>query len=99
SLAFIDIVLFFFHAEDGIRDDLVTGVQTCALPICGDPRRAATTVSGSQVEGTYGIAVVSTREPDTVVAARRGSPLLVAVGAGEKIGRASWRASEGGCGR
>src|SRR5207244_10309030 len=22
-------------AEDGIRDDLVTGVQTCALPICG----------------------------------------------------------------
>src|SRR5438552_16134165 len=26
--------VFFFHAEDGIRDDLVTGVQTCALPIC-----------------------------------------------------------------
>src|SRR6185436_20798777 len=25
----------FFQAEDGIRDDLVTGVQTCALPICG----------------------------------------------------------------
>src|SRR5207244_6738473 len=23
-----------FQAEDGIRDDLVTGVQTCALPIC-----------------------------------------------------------------
>src|SRR5258708_31783675 len=23
----------FFQAEDGIRDDLVTGVQTCALPI------------------------------------------------------------------
>src|SRR5947208_3774612 len=28
-------VFFFFQAEDGIRDDLVTGVQTCALPICG----------------------------------------------------------------
>src|SRR5207244_7778580 len=27
--------LFFFQAEDGIRDDLVTGVQTCALPIFG----------------------------------------------------------------
>src|SRR5258708_32113615 len=26
-------ILFFFQAEDGIRDDLVTGVQTCALPI------------------------------------------------------------------
>src|SRR3989442_11521971 len=25
---------FFFQAEDGIRDADVTGVQTCALPIC-----------------------------------------------------------------
>src|SRR5206468_2696165 len=30
--------LFFFQAEDGIRDLIVTGVQTCALPICPDPR-------------------------------------------------------------
>src|SRR5690348_5545591 len=28
-------VVFFFQAEDGIRDGRVTGVQTCALPICG----------------------------------------------------------------
>src|ERR1039457_7461324 len=28
------IVFFFFQAEDGIRDYKVTGVQTCALPIC-----------------------------------------------------------------
>src|SRR5215475_10838147 len=27
---------FFFQAEDGIRDFHVTGVQTCALPICVD---------------------------------------------------------------
>src|SRR5215207_595478 len=27
------IYFFFFQAEDGIRDPLVTGVQTCALPI------------------------------------------------------------------
>src|SRR5690606_16162021 len=27
-------VFFFFQAEDGIRDFHVTGVQTCALPIC-----------------------------------------------------------------
>mgnify|MGYP007026249007 CR=1 FL=1 len=26
--------IFFFQAEDGIRDYDVTGVQTCALPIC-----------------------------------------------------------------
>src|SRR2546430_5020161 len=30
---------FFFQAEDGIRDLTVTGVQTCALPIC--PQDAA----------------------------------------------------------
>src|SRR6266542_2120005 len=31
---------FFFQAEDGIRDATVTGVQTCALPICRGPRSA-----------------------------------------------------------
>src|SRR5207245_5127610 len=30
-----EFVLFFFQAEDGIRDATVTGVQTCALPILG----------------------------------------------------------------
>src|ERR1041385_5229018 len=30
----IVFVFFFFQAEDGIRDVAVTGVQTCALPIC-----------------------------------------------------------------
>src|SRR5690349_24452571 len=28
------VSFFFFQAEDGIRDLYVTGVQTCALPIC-----------------------------------------------------------------
>src|SRR5256885_10907679 len=28
------LIVFFFQAEDGIRDYKVTGVQTCALPIC-----------------------------------------------------------------
>src|SRR2546428_9171128 len=40
----------------------------------------------AQVEGTYGIAVISTREPDTIVAARRGSPLLVAIGNHQNFG-------------
>src|SRR5207248_8761541 len=30
--------IFFFQAEDGIRDRTVTGVQTCALPISTAPR-------------------------------------------------------------
>src|SRR5437879_12662258 len=29
-----DALSFFFQAEEGIRDTSVTGVQTCALPIC-----------------------------------------------------------------
>src|SRR5207245_4728122 len=29
--------VFFFQAEDGIRDATVTGVQTCALPIYREP--------------------------------------------------------------
>src|SRR2546430_11171437 len=34
------LFFFFFQAEDGIRDLTVTGVQTCALPICrGCPDR------------------------------------------------------------
>src|SRR5688572_33083441 len=31
------MLVFFFQAEDGIRDLTVTGVQTCALPICSAP--------------------------------------------------------------
>src|SRR5207248_6607283 len=34
----IFIVVFFFQAEDGIRDRTVTGVQTCALPISWNAR-------------------------------------------------------------
>src|SRR2546430_8043866 len=29
----LSLIVFFFQAEDGIRDLTVTGVQTCALPI------------------------------------------------------------------
>ncbi|HXY32286.1 MAG TPA: glutamine--fructose-6-phosphate transaminase (isomerizing) [Gemmatimonadaceae bacterium] len=36
-----------------------------------------------KVEGTYGIAVVSSRDPEKVVAARKGSPLLIGLGDGE----------------
>src|SRR2546425_9170232 len=41
---------FFFQAEDGIRDKLVTGVQTCALPILlGAGIMAAVMASDSQI--------------------------------------------------
>src|SRR5688500_20394870 len=40
------LAFFFFQAEDGIRDYKVTGVQTCALPICPE--------AGSAVRGRHG---------------------------------------------
>src|SRR2546429_4219596 len=42
------VFFFFFQAEDGIRDVAVTGVQTCALPICvAELPRAGVTSSGA----------------------------------------------------
>jgi glucosamine--fructose-6-phosphate aminotransferase (isomerizing) len=37
----------------------------------------------SQVKGTYGIALVSEKDPDMLIAARKGSPLILGVGEGE----------------
>src|SRR2546430_8785929 len=39
------ISFFFFQAEDGIRDLTVTGVQTCALPICPLSSHSSKTMS------------------------------------------------------
>src|SRR2546430_12223817 len=39
-------LMFFFQAEDGIRDLTVTGVQTCALPISVASARADATAAG-----------------------------------------------------
>lgn len=36
-----------------------------------------------QVEGTYGIAVVSSQEPDKIIVARKGSPLIIGIGKNE----------------
>src|SRR2546423_15389216 len=51
------MVFFFFQAEDGIRDKLVTGVQTCALPISDAGRVALSAFPGAPViliAGGYG---------------------------------------------
>src|SRR5229473_5916085 len=39
---------FFFQAEDGIRDKLVTGVQTCALPISSECASGSQLCTGAQ---------------------------------------------------
>src|SRR2546425_3531682 len=48
---------FFFQAEDGIRDKLVTGVQTCALPISrrGAAPRPPARPLGGPVSGVLAI--------------------------------------------
>lgn len=39
----------------------------------------------NEVEGTYGLAIVYSKEPDKIVAARKGSPLIVGIGDGENF--------------
>src|SRR5690606_40410339 len=55
---------FFLQAEDGIRDFHVTGVQTCALPISGEPLP----------EGEFGELVFTslTKEANPVIRYRTG---------------------------
>ncbi len=45
----------------------------------------ATAAALKQVEGTFGIAVICLDQPDRIVVARRGSPIVIGVGDGENI--------------
>src|SRR5690606_39885155 len=95
--------VFFFQAEDGIRDFHVTGVQTCALPILslntsnritavrwGSPAFEAGLTSGWDLVAVNGRAASARGLADAVTAARD-----------PKIGRASCRerAQIAGCER
>src|SRR5258708_10577242 len=86
--------LFFFQAEDGIRDDLVTGVQTCALPI--STCLLLTVLNNRLLPGSqYALAVVwvsrrhVVRNKSNVVRTNRQDEL--ANGQVRQIGRASCR--------
>lgn len=45
----------------------------------------AVRLSLSEVDGTYGLAVICEKEPDRIIAARKGSPLVVGIGNGENF--------------
>ena len=49
----------------------------------GDPLEDAVIDALNLVEGTYGIAVISSKDPSKIVCARKGSPLLIGLGEGE----------------
>src|SRR5256885_4010208 len=73
---------FFFQAEDGIRDYKVTGVQTCALPICGmrgvpqnslcASRAAQTTAASQMTKQACPSAGLPPRIPPNAGVGRRG---------------------------
>src|SRR5207244_8073321 len=91
----------FFQAEDGIRDDLVTGVQTCALPIlisgninAGVEISHGTGTINNQVVGNFfgtdptGNSATSQTITDDVGVRLEGSPTCSTT---RQIGRASCR--------
>ncbi len=55
--------------EDSYQGDLLEAVQLAL----------------AQVKGTYGLAVICDKEPDRIIAARMGSPLVIGVGEGENF--------------
>src|SRR2546425_10843467 len=76
---------FFFQAEDGIRDKLVTGVQTCALPIyLGWPAR--------EPLGTVASVQLAVRAPAPRRATRHGVSSTSVRPRAACISRRVWRA-------
>src|SRR5687767_15217376 len=76
---FFYFFFFFFQAEDGIRDKLVTGVQTCALPISPSSESFGSPDSASSVG--------SSASPDA--SSETGSPTAAVAGASVSTIRAT----------
>src|SRR5699024_12120454 len=64
------VLVFFFQAEDGIRDRNVTGVQTCALPISYD--QVSTAIADPRVQG---VALTGSERGGSTVAEAAGKHL------------------------
>src|SRR5699024_11460490 len=68
--------VFFFQAEDGIRDRNVTGVQTCALPIyncsASRPSIESETKEDTIEPGTETLSITADPRSDGLVKARTG---------------------------
>ena len=73
-----------FHSETD-TEVLATLISQLYDPAEGIDLESAVQAALREVDGAYAIAVMSTQEPDTMVVARKGSPLIVGVGNGEYI--------------
>src|SRR5688572_17455039 len=81
---------FFFQAEDGIRDLTVTGVQTCALPICDVAAIGAGEARGCAPAGERA-SLTTRRNRSRFECLQTGSLGATGCRARAKIGRASCR--------
>src|SRR5256885_9293500 len=85
--------LFFFQAEDGIRDYKVTGVQTCALPIFPNGMDGVGGVTQPHIDPgkTFVYEFVLTKSGTFMYHPHSDEMVQMAMGMMGKIGRASCR--------
>jgi len=72
--------VFTSDTDTEVLVHLIEEVYQDAEGRAGESLERAVEAALHQVEGTYGVAVVSTRDPNKIVVARLGSPLLIGVG-------------------
>src|SRR5690625_7407139 len=93
------VALFFFRAADGIRGGHVTGVQTCALPICPSAPIRLSTVGSCPIPAPARLVIVGV--PVVPELSRRsppGRPPRGRGGAGPLVGPAGSAGSAGPAG-
>ena len=71
---------FISETDSEVLPHLIDSILKQGIPLFEAVRLAL-----NEVEGTYGIAVVSTDEPDKIIAARKGSPLVIGIGKNENF--------------
>ena len=73
-----------YEFASGTDTEVVVHLLHRAL-VAGVPLLAAMQATVQRLEGAYALAAVDTEHPDQVVAARRGSPLVIGIGIGENF--------------
>jgi glutamine---fructose-6-phosphate transaminase (isomerizing) len=72
--------LFLSETDSEVLVHLIDWIWKCDRSL---DLESATRSALRHVEGAYGLCVISSREPDKIIVARKGSPLVIGIGAGE----------------